>query len=238
MLALSNSSGVIIVILGAVTLLLSVATLVLRGRTKREPGQPDIPATMRPGPSDAALETPLLHKLQGWSVILVAFFAIWIPITWLREPSENLAQERLTQAIRSAAVVEAVLQSTIEYAAERKMFGQTLANFQNTQFKLAEIKTEVTAGRVFVDKCIELFLQGKLDGTDAAMVKLWMANLHCRVVDDCLQMFGANGYLRDWGIEQRLRDVNALLFTGGTVNIMKLILVRELLGKDFAGLHG
>ena len=141
---------------------------------------------------------------------------------------KNLAQERLTQAIRSAAVVEAVLQSTIEYAAERKMFGQTLANFQNTQFKLAEIKTEVTAGRIFVDKCIELFLQGKLDGTDAAMVKLWMANLHCRVVDDCLQMFGGWGYMWEYPIARAYADARVVRIAGGSVEVMKQIIGRSL----------
>jgi Cytochrome c. len=101
MLAFSNTAGAILVVLGAIFVLAAGGTLALRGRTKRETGGPAIPATMRPGPSDAALETPLLHKLQGWSVILVAFFAVWIPLTWLREPSENLRQERLlkTEAI-------------------------------------------------------------------------------------------------------------------------------------------
>lgn len=93
MLALSTTAGVVLLVLGGIFVLAAGGVLLLRGRA-REAG-PDIPGAMRPGPSDPALETPLLHKLQGWGVVLVAFFAIWIPFTWLVEPSTNLDQERL-----------------------------------------------------------------------------------------------------------------------------------------------
>jgi mono/diheme cytochrome c family protein len=108
MLALTNAAGIVILILGVIAVVIGGGTLILRGRTKRE-GPPAIPATMQPGPSDEALETPLLQKLQGWGVILVAFFVIWIPLTWLREPSQNLQQDRdlKTAAIeRGSHVVE------------------------------------------------------------------------------------------------------------------------------------
>ena len=100
MLALSDSAGVVLLILGGIFVVAAVAALVLRGRVTREP-TPDIPAAMQPGPSDPALETPLLQKLQGWGVLLVAFFVLWIPYTWLIEPSANLKQEKLlrTEAI-------------------------------------------------------------------------------------------------------------------------------------------
>jgi mono/diheme cytochrome c family protein len=96
MLALSKALSIVLLISGALILAIALAVLFLRGRA-RERG-PDIPAAMRPGPPDAALETPLLQKLQGWSLVLVLFFAVWIPVTWLREPSENLAQEEDLQA--------------------------------------------------------------------------------------------------------------------------------------------
>lgn len=96
MLALSTGIGVALLVLGGIFVAVAGGTLVLRGRQK-ETG-PDIPSGMRPGPADAALETPLLHKLQGWAVILVAFSALWIPLNWLREPSQNLAQERTQEA--------------------------------------------------------------------------------------------------------------------------------------------
>ncbi len=91
MLAASNTAGVVLLILGGILVLTAGTALFLRGRTTER--GPDIPRAMRPGPADGALETPLLQKLMGWSVVLVAFFAIWIPYAWLREPSVNLQQE-------------------------------------------------------------------------------------------------------------------------------------------------
>jgi mono/diheme cytochrome c family protein len=93
-LALSDTAGVILLILGAFFVVAAAVALVLRSRVTREPA-PDIPPAMEPGPSDPALETPLLHKLQGWGVVLVAFFVIWLPYNWLIEPSTNLEQEKL-----------------------------------------------------------------------------------------------------------------------------------------------
>jgi mono/diheme cytochrome c family protein len=92
MLALSTTAGIALAIAGALIAAAAIAGLALRQRT-RETG-PDIPEALRPGPSDAALETPLLHKLQGWSVVMLAFFVIWIPATWIFEPSTNLNQEK------------------------------------------------------------------------------------------------------------------------------------------------
>ncbi|HEX7911641.1 MAG TPA: acyl-CoA dehydrogenase family protein [Paraburkholderia sp.] len=144
---------------------------------------------------------------------------------------KNLAQERLTQAVRSAAVVEAVLDWTIEYVANREMFDQTLAEFQNTQFKLAELKTEITIGRVFVDRCIESFMSGKLDGTDAAMAKLWLSNLHGRVVDECLQFFGGWGYMWEYPIARAFVDARITRIAGGSIEVMKQIIGRSLFPK-------
>ncbi len=93
MLALSGNAGVVLLVLGGIFVVAAVAALVLRGRVTHEE-TPDIPPAMRPGPSDPALETPLLQKLQGWGVIFMAFFAVWLPVTWLFEPSTNLKQER------------------------------------------------------------------------------------------------------------------------------------------------
>jgi acyl-CoA dehydrogenase len=144
---------------------------------------------------------------------------------------KNLAQERLTQAVRSAAVVETVLQWTIDYVRDRKMFGQTLADFQNTQFKLAEIKTEVSVGRVFTDHCIRQFMERKLDGTDAAMAKLWLSELHGRVVDQCLQLFGGWGYMWEYPIARAYADARITRIAGGSIEVMKQIIGRSL----FAG---
>ena len=91
MLALTTAAGIGLAIAGALVTVAAIAGLALRQRT-RESG-PDIPEALKPGPSDAALETPLLQKLQGWSVVMLAFFVIWIPATWIFEPSTNLNQE-------------------------------------------------------------------------------------------------------------------------------------------------
>lgn len=143
----------------------------------------------------------------------------------------NLAQERLTQAVRSAAVVETVLDWTVEYVRERAMFDRTLADFQNTQFKLAEIKTEAMVGRILVDRCIEAFLDHTLDGTDAAMAKMWMSNLHCRVVDECLQFFGGWGYMWEYPIARAYADARVVRIAGGSIEVMKQIIGRSLFPK-------
>jgi mono/diheme cytochrome c family protein len=109
MLALTQAQGVILVVGGGIFVLIAGGVLVVRGR--RAAARPDIPVAMRPGPSDANLETPLLNKLQGWGVLLIVFFVIWVPMTWLFEPDRNLSQEQalLTDAIqRGAADVQLV----------------------------------------------------------------------------------------------------------------------------------
>lgn len=100
MVALSSTAGVVLLVLGGIFVVAAGGTLLLRGRGRREP-VPDIPQGMRPGPSDSALETPLLHKMQGWGLVLVTFFVVWIPVYWLAEPGANVRQEEdlKTQAI-------------------------------------------------------------------------------------------------------------------------------------------
>lgn len=97
MVALSQAQGIVLAIGGAVFLAVAGAVLFARARRPGEPA-PDIPSGMRPGPSDADLETPLLQKLQGWGVLLVVFFVVWVPVTWLFEPDRNLEQENGLQA--------------------------------------------------------------------------------------------------------------------------------------------
>ena len=99
--------------------------------------------------------------------------------------------------------MEAALGWTVEYTRERKAFGKAIAEFQNTRFKLAEVKTEVTVARVFLDHCLELFLAGELDATTAAMGKWWLTELDNKVLDTCLQLFGGYGYML--GVPDRAR---------------------------------
>ncbi len=140
----------------------------------------------------------------------------------------KLAQERLAQAIRSAVVAETVIEWTVDYTANREAFGQTIADFQNTQFKLAELKTEASVGRVFTDKCIELFMKNQLDPTDAAMAKLWTSTVHCKTVDECLQLFGGWGYMWEYPIARAYADARIVKIAGGSVEIMKTIIAREM----------
>lgn len=143
----------------------------------------------------------------------------------------KLAQERLAQAIRSATVCETVIDYTLAYVAERKAFNQTIADFQNTQFKLAELQTEAVVGRTFTDKCIQLFMEEKLDAVDAAMAKMWLSNLHCKVVDECLQLFGGWGYMWEYPIARAYADARIVKIAGGSIEVMKHIIGRHLLSE-------
>ncbi len=142
---------------------------------------------------------------------------------------KELSQERLVQAIRAIASSEAALGWTLDYALQRKMFGQTLADFQNTQFKLAEMKAELTMQRVFVDRCLELHLQGALDSTDAAMLKLVSTELQGRVMDQCLQFFGGWGYMTEYPIARAFVDARLGRIGGGSVETMKSIIARSMM---------
>lgn len=140
----------------------------------------------------------------------------------------KLPQERLAQAVRSAIVAETIIDWTVEYTSERKAFGQTIADFQNTQFVLADLKARVAAARVFTDKCIELFMAGKLDPVDAAMVKMVTADLHCEVADKCLQLFGGWGYMWEYPIARAYADARIVKIAGGSNEVMKMIIAREM----------
>ena len=143
----------------------------------------------------------------------------------------KLAQERLAQAIRSATVAETVIEWTVDYVAHRKAFGQTIADFQSTQFKLAELKTDAVVGRQFVDRCIDVFMRGELDAVDAAMAKMWLSNLHCRVVDECLQLFGGWGYMWEYPIARAYADARIVKIAGGSIEIMKHIIGRHMFAE-------
>ena len=146
----------------------------------------------------------------------------------------KLAQERLAQTIRSAMVAETVVDYTVEYTAQRKAFGTTIGEMQNTQFKLAELKTEAVVGRQFTDKCIANFMKGELDAVDAAMAKMWLSNLHCKVVDECLQLFGGWGYMWEYPIARAYADARVVKIAGGSIEVMKHIIGRQLFAGHLA----
>ena len=140
----------------------------------------------------------------------------------------KLPQERLAQAVRSATVTETVIEWTADYTAERMAFGQSIADFQNTQFVLADLKARAVMARVFTDKCIELFMAGELDPVDAAMAKMVTSELHCETVDKCLQLFGGWGYMWDYPIARAYADARIVKIAGGSIEIMKTIIAREM----------
>jgi acyl-CoA dehydrogenase len=140
----------------------------------------------------------------------------------------KLAQERLAQAIRSALVTETIIEWTVDYTSQRKAFGKTIADFQNTQFKLAELQTEASVARVFTDKCIDLFMRGKLDPVEAAMAKMFTANLHCKAADECLQLFGGWGYMWEYPIAWAYADARVIKIAGGSIEIMKTIIAKRM----------
>jgi len=148
----------------------------------------------------------------------------------------KLAQERLAQAIRSATVTETVIEWTVDYTSERKAFGQTIADFQNTQFVLADLKARSVLARVYTDRCIELFMQGKLDPVDAAIAKMTTTELHCEAADKCLQLFGGWGYMWEYPITRAYADARIVKIAGGSIEIMKTIIARDMF-KGRLGKH-
>ena len=108
------------------------------------------------------------------------------------------------------------------------MFGTTVAAYQNTRFTLAELQTQVQIARVFVDKCLEMVLQGTLDTATASMAKYWCSDLQCKVMDECLQLFGGYGYMWEYPIARAYADARVGRIYGGTNEIMKEVITRSM----------
>ncbi|MGL4316946.1 MAG: acyl-CoA dehydrogenase family protein [Pseudomonas sp.] len=141
---------------------------------------------------------------------------------------QELPQERLTVGLLAISSAEAALEWTKDYTRERKAFGRPVADFQNTRFKLAEMATEIQIGRVFVDRCLELHLKGKLDVPTAAMLKYWSTDLQCKVIDECVQLHGGYGYMLEYPIARAWADSRVQRIYAGTNEIMKEIISRAL----------
>ena len=141
---------------------------------------------------------------------------------------QELAWERLMIAITSIAGAEAAMKHTLEYTRNRKVFGKPVASYQNTRFKLAEMKAELAIGRVYVDRCVELVVKKKLGVDDAATAKMWSSDLMCKVIDQCLQLHGGYGYMLEYPIARAWVDSRAQRIYGGTNEIMKELIARTL----------
>ena len=140
----------------------------------------------------------------------------------------NLAQERLGIAVGAVAVADAALHWTLDYTKERKAFGQSISQFQNSKFLLAELATEVQIAQVYVDRCVELHCAGELSAEQAAAAKFWTTELQNKVVDRCLQLHGGYGYMMEYPIARAWADSRIQTIYGGTTEIMKEIVGRSI----------
>ncbi|MBL6954248.1 MAG: acyl-CoA dehydrogenase family protein [Alphaproteobacteria bacterium] len=141
---------------------------------------------------------------------------------------QELAWERLQLSVSAVANMEAAVEWTIEYTKQREAFGKPILDFQNTRFKLAEVKTQVTVARTFVDRLIGLMLEDKLDAETAAMAKWWTSDTQCKVIDECLQLHGGYGYMWEFPIARAWADARIQRIYAGTNEIMKEIIGRGL----------
>ena len=141
---------------------------------------------------------------------------------------EQLPWERIQIAVTAVAAAQAAIDWTVQYVKERRVFGQPVAAFQNTRYTLAELQTEVQVARVFVDKCLELVLQGKLDTATASMAKYWTSDLQCKVMDECVQLHGGYGYMWDYPITRAYADARVQRIYGGTNEVMKEVITRAM----------
>ena len=139
---------------------------------------------------------------------------------------QNLPQERLAIAVVAASAVEHMLELTIDYCKQREAFGRSIGKFQHVRFQLAEMSTEAEVCRAYIDRCIELHTEGKLDVVAAAKAKWWSTELQTKVADRCLQLFGGYGYMTEYPISKAFLDSRIQTIYGGTTEIMKEIVGR------------
>ncbi len=141
---------------------------------------------------------------------------------------ENLPQERLSIAVGAVAAAETVLAQTVEYVTGRTAFGRPVGSFQNSRFVLAELHTEVTIARTFVDECVRQLDRRELTPVDAAMAKYWTTELQNKVADRCLQLHGGYGYMDEYPVSKAWRDARVQSIYGGTNEIMREIIGRSI----------
>jgi acyl-CoA dehydrogenase len=140
----------------------------------------------------------------------------------------QLPQERLIIALQAVASIETAIDLTVAYTKDRQAFGQSIFDFQNSRFRLAEAKTEAVIARTFIDKCIEDHVVGRFDATTGAMAKWWTTQKQCEILDDCLQLFGGYGYMSEYQIGTMWADARLQKIYGGTNEIMKELVARSL----------
>ena len=141
---------------------------------------------------------------------------------------KQLPQERLNIAQAGVVAMEHAIDITLDFVKQRRAFGQRIADFQNTKFKLAECKTQALIARTFVDQCVLNLLKGNLDATTASMAKYWCTEKQCEIIDECLQLHGGAGYMDEYEISRMYTDARVQKIYGGTNEIMKELISRSL----------
>jgi alkylation response protein AidB-like acyl-CoA dehydrogenase len=140
---------------------------------------------------------------------------------------QRLPQERVGAAAANVAHAKQILLETIEYAKERKAFGQAIGSFQHNKFKLAEMVTAIEVAEAYVDDCIEAHAKGELTAVDAAKAKWWSAQVQNDVLDECVQLYGGYGFMNEYRVARAWRDARVTKIWAGSNEIMK-----ELIGRD------
>jgi acyl-CoA dehydrogenase len=141
---------------------------------------------------------------------------------------EQLPWERTIIAVSAVAAIERAVELTVEYTKERQAFGKPLFELQNTRFTLAECATNARVARIFLDSCIARMMEGTLDSATASMAKWWTTEMQCRVIDECLQLFGGYGYMLEYPIAKMYADARVQKIYGGANEIMKELVARSL----------
>lgn len=144
---------------------------------------------------------------------------------------QELPRERLGVGSQALGAMEGALALTLDYVKERKAFGQRIADFQNTRFKLAEVRAQIDMARAYFDLCVRKYRQGQMTPTDAAILKLQLSEMQCKTIDECLQLFGGYGYTLEYPISRFYVDARIQTIYAGTSEIMKEVIARSLLGK-------
>jgi acyl-CoA dehydrogenase len=174
---------------------------------------------------------------NGWDTAELFFDDVRVPADCLlggvegqgfAQLMDDLPYERTLLAIGGVAAMEYALALTVDYTRHRKGFGKALLEMQNTRFKLAEVKTWVHIARVFIDDCIVKLRDGRLDTVDASMAKWWITDLQSKVADECLQLFGGYGYMKEYPISQLYVDARVQRIYGGANEVLKEIIARSL----------
>lgn len=174
------------------------------------------------------------HRAQDTSELF--FDHVWVPCESLLGGREGrgfaqlmaeLPRERLLIAIEGVEAMDRAIGLTVDYTKDRKVFGQSVFDYQNTQFKLAEAKAVATVARAFINQCIDMAVSDTLTNEMSAIAKLWVSEQECKVVDECLQLFGGYGYISEYPISHLYRNARIQRIYGGTNEIMKMLISRS-----------